>query len=74
MSISLNTRKMVKDFGGLTACHRLLNDKGYCISRDAVDKWRRRHSLSTQNLLVLALVAKETGRRFDIYDYIEVSE
>jgi len=70
MLVSLNTRKMVKDFGGLTACYKLLNENGFDISRDAVDKWRRRKSLSTKNLMQLAVVARKTGKRFDLYDYI----
>jgi hypothetical protein len=71
MNYYLNTRKMVKDFGGLTSCYRLLNDNGFPISRDAIDKWRRRKSLSSRNLIQMAVVAKETGKRFDLYDYIE---
>lgn len=72
MEVTLNTRQMVKDFGGLTACYRALNKYGFEISRDAVDKWRRRRSLSTQNLIQMAVIARKTGKRFDIYDYIEI--
>ena len=72
MKLSLDTRKMVKDFGGLTACYRSLNNHGFEVSRDAVDKWRRRKSLSTKSLIQMAVIAKKTGKRFDLYDYIEI--
>lgn len=72
MKLTLDTRKMVKDFGGLTACYRALNNHGFEVSRDAVDKWRRRRSLSTKSLIQMAVIAKKTGKRFDIYDYIEI--
>lgn len=72
MKLTLDTRKMVRDFGGLTACYRALNNHGFEVSRDAVDKWRRRRSLSTRSLIQMAVIAKKTGKRFDLYDYIEI--
>ena len=69
--LQLDLRRMVKDFGGMTNTSRLLTADGWPTSRDAVDKWRRRQSLPVSTLCVLALIAKERGQRFDLYDYIK---
>lgn len=65
-----DTRRIVRDFGGMTKTSRLLTEFGWPTSRDAVDKWRRRHSLPVGTLCRLAFIAKERKQRFDLYDYI----
>lgn len=70
MNIKFDARKIVKDFGGMTATSRALTENGYPVTRDAVDKWRRRSSLPVATLCQLALIAKNRGQRFDLYDYI----
>ena len=70
MNIELDAKKMVRDFGGMTSTARLLTEAGVPITRDAVDKWRRAKRIPSPHLLSLALIAKERGQRFDVYDYI----
>ena len=72
MNISLNTSKIVKEFGGMTKCCKALTKNGNVITLGAVDKWRRRNAMNLKSLLMLAVIAKENNRRFDLYDYIIV--
>jgi len=70
MNISLNTSKIVKEFGGMTKCCKALTQNGNPITLGAVDKWRRRNAMNLKSLLMLAVIAKENNKRFDLYDYI----
>ena len=70
MNVSLNTKKIVKEFGGMTKCCKALTQNGNPITLGAVDKWRRRNAMNLKSLLMLAVIAKETNKRFDLYDYI----
>jgi len=69
-SLSINARLLVKDFGGLTVATRGLNDMGHTITKNAVDKWRRRDSLPTESILAFAVLAKQKNQRFDLLDYV----
>lgn len=71
MNVRLDATKVVRDFGGMTKTARLLTENGNPITRDAVDKWRRANRIPTPHLLHLAVIARERGQRFDIYDYIQ---
>jgi|TARA_R100001460_G_scaffold107556_1_gene156492 hypothetical protein len=70
MNVSLNTKKIVKEFGGMTKCCKALTQNGNPITLGAVDKWRRRNAMNLKSLLMLAVIAKESNKRFDLYDYI----
>lgn len=74
MILSVNARKLVADFGGLTETFRGLNDVGHSITKNAVDKWRRRESLPTESLCAFALLARKKNQRFDLLDYIITRE
>ena len=69
-NISIDARLLVKDFGGLTAATRGLNEMGHTITKNAVDKWRRRDSLPTESILAFAVLAKHKNQRFDLLDYV----
>jgi hypothetical protein len=73
-NISIDARLLVKDFGGLTAATRGLNDMGHTITKNAVDKWRRRDSLPTESILAFAVLAKQRNQRFDLLDYVVEKE
>jgi len=68
--ISIDARLMVKHFGGLTAATHGLNDVGHIITKNAVDKWRRRNSLPAESILAFAVLAKAKNQRFDLLDYV----
>lgn len=70
MKLTLDAKRIVKHFGGMTQTARLLTQSGVPITRDAVDKWRRANRIPTPHLLNLAVIARERMQRFDIYDYI----
>lgn len=70
MNLRLDATKVVRDFGGMTKTARLLTEHGNPITRDAVDKWRRANRIPTPHLLRLAVIARDKGQRFDLYDYI----
>ena len=68
--VELQVKKIVRDFGGMTACARLLTDHGCPITADGVDKWRRRGSIPTKSLIALTKIAHKRRQRFDLLDYI----
>ena len=70
MNVGLNTKKIVREFGGMTKCCKALTAHGNPITLGAVDKWRRRNAMNLKSLLMLAIIAKENNKRFDLYDYI----
>jgi|TARA_R110000822_G_scaffold53110_3_gene137028 hypothetical protein len=72
--LSVNARRLVKDFGGLTAATHGLNDVGHIITKNAVDKWRRRNSLPAESILAFAVLAKQKNQRFDLLDYVVEKE
>ena len=53
---------------------KALKQNGNAITLGAVDKWRRRNAMNLKSLLLLAMIAKENNRRFDLYDYIIKNE
>jgi len=69
-NISINARLLVHDFGGLTAATRGLNEVGHQITKNAVDKWRRRESLPSESMLAFAVLAKQKNQRFELLDYV----
>lgn len=71
MSLGINARKLVADFGGLTETTRGLNEIGHTITKNAVDKWRRRDSLPTESILAFAVLARKKNQRFDLLDYVK---
>ena len=71
MPLTINARKFVQDFGGLTETTRGLNDIGHTITKNAVDKWRRRDSLPTESILAFAVLARSKNQRFDLLDYVK---
>jgi len=72
--VELHVKKIVRDFGGMTACARLLTDHGCPITADGVDKWRRRGSIPTRSLIALTKIAHKRRQRFDLLDYIDNGE
>ena len=73
----LDMRRMVADFGGITATARLLAASGNDISEGAVDVWRRRKAVNVTSLLHLAICAnmmdmtmQSTGKKWNLVDYI----
>lgn len=73
----LDMRRMVQDFGGITAFARALQATGNDISEGAVDVWRRRRACNITSLMHILQLSKttgqimpSTGREFDIHDYI----
>ena len=70
-------RRMVADFGGITATARMLAASGNDVSEGAVDVWRRRKAINVTSLLHLAMCANmtgmtmpSTGKRWNLIDYI----
>jgi molybdopterin synthase catalytic subunit len=47
---------------------------GHTITKNAVDKWRRRDSLPTESILAFAVLAKQRNQRFDLLDYVVEKE
>ena len=68
--VKFDSRKLVKDFGGITATARVLTADSYAISADGVDKWRRRNTVPFQAILHLIKIAKRNNQRFDLSDYL----
>jgi len=68
--IKFDTRKMVKDFGGVSATSRQLKATGYVITPDGVDKWRRRNNVPFKAILHLCTTARRNNKRFELLDYV----
>jgi hypothetical protein len=52
----------------------MMREEGVDLSADAVDKWRRRGNIPTNQLVHLAAIARKRGMRFDIYDFIKTTD
>ena len=72
--ITVNAKKLVNDFGGLTATARGLVEVGLPTTKNAVDQWRRVKRVPTESLCGFALLARQKNQRFDLLDYIIVEE
>lgn len=77
----LDMRRMVQDFGGITAMARMLKASGNDISEGAVDVWRRRKACNVTSLLHIAMASQMTGqimpstnRKWNLLDYIIVKQ
>ena len=77
----LDMRRMVSDFGGITAMARMLKASGNDISEGAVDVWRRRRACNVTSLLHIAMAAQmtqqimpSTRRKWNLLDYIIVKQ
>jgi hypothetical protein len=77
----LDMRRMVSDFGGITAMERMLKASGNDISEGAVDVWRRRRACNVTSLLHIAMAAQmtqqimpSTRRKWNLLDYIIVKQ
>lgn len=66
----LDPYTLVKHFGGMTATSKLLTAYGHPISPKAVEKWRLRGRIPIDTIVMLAVIAKDKGIRFDLYDFI----
>lgn len=72
--VAFNTRKLVKNLGGVRAVTRSINkfSEDEIITFIGVDKWMRRNSLPLLHLCRLAIIAKQQNHPFDLYDYISI--
>lgn len=68
--LELDCASIISHFGGTTQLYRLLTTHGTAITPKAIEKWRSRNNIPTNQLISLAQIAKERGMRFDIYDFI----
>lgn len=71
IDVELDCWAVVRHFGGLAKCSRMMREFGIDLSVDAIEKWRRRKNIPTSQLVALAAIAREKGVRFDIYDFIK---
>ena len=70
----LDTRRIVREFGGITQCARALKASGNDVSEGAVDVWRRRGSMNITSMLHLLMIAHQTGMKFNLLDYVKPKE
>jgi len=69
-NFKLDPYQLVKHFGGMTATSKLLSAYGHPTSPKAVEKWRLRGRIPMETVVMLAVIAKDKGIRFDLYDFI----
>lgn len=67
---ALDCWKVIAHFGGLSNTARLMRDSGVPMTIGTVEKWRRRGSIPSSQLIALAAIAKDKKMRFNIYDFI----
>jgi len=66
----LDAYGLVRHFGGMTATSKLLCAYGHQTTPKAVEKWRLRGRIPMEIIVMLAVIAKDKGIRFDLYDFI----
>lgn len=67
---ALDCWKVIEHFGGLAKTARLMHQHGVPMTIGTVEKWRRRGSIPSSQLITLAAIAKSKKMRFNIYDFI----
>ena len=67
----LDTKNLVKDFGGVSKLSRQLAEIGYPITADGIQKWRRRGTIAGKWLIALSTLARNRNQRFDLSEYIK---
>lgn len=67
---SLDCWKVIAHFGGLASTAKLMRDNGIPMTIGTVEKWRRRGSIPSSQLITLAAIAKGNKMRFNLYDFI----
>lgn len=70
----LDPYRVVKHFGGMTATARLLTAYGKPTPFKTVGQWRLRGRIPIETLVMLAVIARDKGIRFDIYDFLTEEE
>jgi hypothetical protein len=67
----IDTRKLVKHFGGRTPCQVLLTQAGYDISKKTIEKWQERESIPMSRVLQLIDADRRINKRtLDINDFL----
>lgn len=67
----LDTKTLVRDFGGVSKLSRQLTEIGHPITADGIQKWRRRGTIAGKWLVALSTLARERNQRFDLSEYIK---
>ena len=67
----LDTRRIVREFGGITQTARALKASGNDVSEGAVDVWRRRGAMNMTSLLHLLMIAHQTNMPFNLLEYVK---
>lgn len=68
----LDIYELVQHFGGATHLSRLLTQYGRPTALSAVHSWRQRGRMPAESLVVMAVIARDHGIRFDLYDFIKM--
>lgn len=66
----LDCKRVIEHFGGLANTARIMRDSGVPMNVGTVEKWRRRGSIPSAQLITLAVIAKDSGLKFNLYDFI----
>lgn len=66
-----NCTKLVDHFGGPVALANSAAKSGHIINVKVIYRWRTRNQISSGMLARLAQHAKDTGRTFDLTEFIE---
>jgi hypothetical protein len=68
--VKINAGKIIEIFGGVTAvCKKFTPYKD--ISRSGIEKWRERHSIPGDALLIFLLLAKKENIKLDLTTFVE---
>ena len=70
----LDPYRVVKHFGGMTATARLLTAYGKPTPFKTVGQWRLRGRIPIETVVMLAIIARDKGMRFDLYDFLTEEE
>lgn len=75
MKFALNVQRLVAELGGPSTAARYLSNRGFKVSVKAISHWQVRDSLPMDAWLrICEVVLADTGKRLDLWDYIEVEQ
>jgi hypothetical protein len=66
----IDTKRLIKSFGGRAMLWRKMRDHGLSVSPRTVDNWADRGNLPLMRFMDLVQIAKKEGREIQLQEYL----
>lgn len=70
LTFEMDSKKLVKEFGGMRRLSRELKEVGVQISDNAISRWISRKRIPSNHLAAIALLAVKKQQRFNLEEYV----